>query len=84
MQKGWALSEQGNHEKGLEMLLKGLEIWRAVGMVVFVPYWHSLIAGICVKLNNSERGITLLSESFEKCLLFEHVLEIANGPLLAE
>ena len=63
MQKGWALSEKGDREKGLVMHEQGLATWRAVGMVVFVPYWHALIAEMHGRLNQPEEGLTLLSES---------------------
>jgi tetratricopeptide (TPR) repeat protein len=65
MQKGWAMSEKGDSEKGLAMMLDGLTTWRAVGMVVIVPYWHALIAEMYGKLNQPEEGLTLLRESMD-------------------
>ena len=65
MQKGWAIADQGNPEKGLQMLLEGLAIWRAVGMVVVVPYYHALIAEIYGKLNQPKKGLAVLEESFD-------------------
>jgi len=65
MLKGWGLAEQGNPEKGLEMLQQGLGTWRGIGMVVFVPYWHALIAEIHGQLEQPEEGLALIEESFE-------------------
>lgn len=65
MQKGRAISEKGEPEKGLEMMIAGLSMWRGVGMGVFVPYWHALIAEIYGHLNQFDQGLTLLEESLE-------------------
>ncbi len=65
MQKGWALTQKGDREEGLAMMLEGLATWREMGMVCLVPYWHALIAEIHGQLEQPEKGLALIEESFE-------------------
>ena len=72
MLAGWAKAQQGEQENGLSLMLEGITVWRAVGAVCFVPYWHALIAEIYGQLNQPDKGLTLLTETLEIVSTTEH------------
>ena len=57
MLRGWVISEQEESEKGLQLLEEGLAVWKAVGMVVFIPYWNSLICELLIRLSQLEKSL---------------------------
>ena len=57
---GWALSQQGEKEAGIQRMRGGLELLRATDAVTTVGYFSSLLADAYGEVNKSEEGLKVL------------------------
>jgi class 3 adenylate cyclase/predicted ATPase len=57
---GWALSQQGEKEAGIQRMRRGLELLRATDAVTTVGYFSSLLADAYGEVNKSEEGLKVL------------------------
>ena len=62
--RGWALSEQGQHEEGIEQMHQGLNAMRAIGNEVTRPSFLILLAEVYGKKGQAAEGLTLLAEAW--------------------
>jgi predicted ATPase/class 3 adenylate cyclase len=63
LQRGWALSMQGEGIEGLRQLQEGLALWRASGSGLWLPYALSLLAEAYGKTRQTDEGLTVLTEA---------------------
>jgi predicted ATPase/type II secretory pathway predicted ATPase ExeA len=63
IQRGWALSEQGDRGKGLEQMHKGLNALNATGAKLSQPYHLALLAQAYGKDGQPHEGLTLLDQA---------------------
>src|SRR5262249_24090581 len=61
--RGWALTEQGHQEEGLEQLRQGLAAHRATFTEVQRPHFLSLLAEALARTGHVEEGLDLLEEA---------------------
>lgn len=74
--RGWALAEQGQGEAGMAELRQGLEDYRATGAELMRPYFLSLLAETCGKLDRTEEALALLNSAIaEANATGEHVYD---------
>ena len=59
---GWAQSAQGQHQKGIETLLQGIDAHRQTGSTTNRPYGSALLAEAFVKVGRAEEALDALSE----------------------
>jgi class 3 adenylate cyclase/tetratricopeptide (TPR) repeat protein len=60
--RGWALTQQGQSEEGIEQIERGLAALRALG--IRLPYHLALLAEVYEKIGRVEEGLATLSEAF--------------------
>jgi class 3 adenylate cyclase/predicted ATPase len=61
--RGWALTEQGQGEKGIAQMHQGLAALRATGTELRRPYYLALLAEAYGKAGQAEEGLRLLGEA---------------------
>ena len=61
--QGWALTEQGQGEKGIIQIRQGLATSRVMGVGVFQPYFLALLAEAYGKVGQNEEGLNTLAEA---------------------
>jgi class 3 adenylate cyclase/predicted ATPase len=61
--RGWALTEQGQVQEGLEQLRQGLGAWQATGAVLNQTYFLALLAEGYEKVGQREEGLNVLTEA---------------------
>ena len=61
--QGWALTEQGQGEKGIIQIRQGLATSRVMGVGVFQPYFLALLAEAYGKAGQAGAGLTALAEA---------------------
>jgi predicted ATPase len=61
--RGWALAMQGQGAMGLAQVHQGIAAWRASGGALWVPYYCTLLADVCVHLGHPEDGFQALTEA---------------------
>jgi predicted ATPase/DNA-binding winged helix-turn-helix (wHTH) protein/energy-coupling factor transporter ATP-binding protein EcfA2 len=69
LQRGWALSMQGQSREGLLLLQEGLASWRASGSRLWLPYGLSLLAEAYGQMEQADAGLHTLAEALD---LVEH------------
>jgi predicted ATPase len=62
---GWALSEQGMAEEGIEQMRQGLAAHQASGTEMARPLFLSLLVEALGKTHRTEEGLSLLEEGLE-------------------
>jgi predicted ATPase/class 3 adenylate cyclase len=63
---GWALTQAGECEAGIEHLRRGLLAWRATGAAVYVPYFLGLQAEAYGRAGRVSEGLDLVSEALRQ------------------
>jgi class 3 adenylate cyclase/predicted ATPase len=63
--KGWALSEQGQVEEGIARVQQGLVALRTIGAEVFRPYGVAVLAEAYSKAGQPEQGLAALAEALQ-------------------
>jgi predicted ATPase len=63
IQRGWALSEQGEKEQGIAQLREGMAILNATGAQLSQPYHLALLAQAHGKSGQSQEGLVLLDQA---------------------
>jgi predicted ATPase len=58
--RGWALAQQGSHELGIPLMLKGKEEWEATGAELAVPFWNTMVAEAFGRIGRIEEGLRLV------------------------
>jgi predicted ATPase len=66
MVRGWALTQSGEFETGLEHLQRGLPAWRATGAAVYDPYFLGLQAEAYGRAGRVSEGLDLVSEALHR------------------
>jgi predicted ATPase len=61
--KGWALTQAGELQHGVEQMRRGLATQLATGAEFLRPYWLCLIAEICRRTGAAQDGLALLDEA---------------------
>lgn len=61
--RGWALTEQGQVEEGIEQMRQGLDAWCDTGARWLEPLYLSLLAGAYMKLGQTTKGLALLKKA---------------------
>src|SRR4029434_5781640 len=61
--RGWALSEQGEIEEGIEQMRQGLTALRSTGAKLSLPLWFGAMAEACRKVGQVGEGLDLLAEA---------------------
>jgi predicted ATPase len=61
--QGWVLSQQGQAEEGIALLLHGLASWRATGAELELPYFLSQLAEAYGKAGRVREGLNTLDEA---------------------
>lgn len=74
VQKGWAVAQQGDLALGISMMSDNLQIWEAVGMKVFLPYYKALLSELYLLSNAPETGLSVLAEAFEIVQQTDHLM----------
>ena len=60
---GWALAEEGHPAEGAARVLRGIEEFAALGTVFHRSHQLGILAGICGRLGDPEKGLSLLDEA---------------------
>jgi class 3 adenylate cyclase/predicted ATPase len=63
VERGWALTEQGETEAGIAHMHQGLAAWRGTGADLVVPYYLSLLAGVYGNVGQTEEGLAFVDEA---------------------
>ena len=63
--KGWAMNGEGEDNKKIEMIRHGLDTWRASGSELGHPYFLALLAEVCGKAGQTDKGLQLLGEALQ-------------------
>ena len=63
IQRGWALTEQGQGEDGIAQMRQGLDAWQATGAEIEQPLFLALLAEACGKAGHAEDGLKVLTEA---------------------
>ena len=61
--QGWALTEQGLHEEGIEQMREGLAACKATGTELLHPHFLALLAGALGKARQPEQALRGLEEA---------------------
>ena len=61
--RGWALTQQGQAQEGIEQLHQGLTTYRATGAEIGRPYYLAFLAEAYGTLGQPEAGLTVLTEA---------------------
>lgn len=61
---GWALTQMGEHTRGLEMTRKGVQAWRRAGSLG-VPHLMSMLAEVYLEIGDPDQAISTLSECID-------------------
>ena len=80
IQRGWALSSQGQVREGLAQIRRGLAAWEATGAVVERPLWLAVLAEACARAGAVEEGLAALAEGL--AVTHEHGIRFYEAELL--
>src|SRR5262249_18533655 len=58
--RGWALTQQGQTQEGIEQMHQGLRAHRATGAEISRPYFLALLADVHGTIGEPEAGLTVL------------------------
>jgi class 3 adenylate cyclase/tetratricopeptide (TPR) repeat protein len=61
--RGWAIAKQGEFEKGIAEIQKGLEKQRAIGSLVYESYTLGLLADVCIKNERYGQAFEFLDQA---------------------
>jgi predicted ATPase len=61
--RGWALAMQAQDEEGMAQVRQGITARRATGMVLYVPYFCTVLADVCDHLGPPDAGLQALAEA---------------------
>jgi class 3 adenylate cyclase/predicted ATPase len=61
--RGWALTQQGQAQEGIEQMTQGLLTYRATGAELLRPYYLALLAEAYGIIGQPEAGLTALTEA---------------------
>ncbi|MBV8056074.1 MAG: hypothetical protein JO071_12640 [Deltaproteobacteria bacterium] len=61
--RGWAMAEQGHHERGIAQIQEGLAALNANRLEAFRPYLLCLLAEVCGKVGRLDEGLCAVSEA---------------------
>jgi predicted ATPase len=61
--RGWAPATQGQGEKGMAEVRRGISAYRATGAALLVPYFCTLLADVSDDLGHPEDGLQVLAEA---------------------
>jgi tetratricopeptide (TPR) repeat protein len=61
---GWSALQRGDTEGGLQRMVEGLDLYRAVEAASSLPHFLSLMADVYGKLSDPLRGLLLIDEAF--------------------
>jgi predicted ATPase/class 3 adenylate cyclase len=61
--RGWALAAQGQGAEGLDLIRQGLAAWHATGAEQARPNWLALLAEVCGKCGQVDKGLAVLAEA---------------------
>jgi predicted ATPase len=64
MVRGWSLAGQSHSTEGIGQLLQGLEIYRATGAAVALPYYLSMLVEAYRHTTQPTAGLAVLAEAF--------------------
>jgi tetratricopeptide (TPR) repeat protein len=64
MHLGVALAQQGDLERGIDILRQGLDAWKATGNRMALAYWDARLAETYLLAGKREEGLAALDESF--------------------
>jgi tetratricopeptide (TPR) repeat protein len=64
MHLGMALAQQGDLERGIDILRQGLDAWKATGNRMAVAYWDARLAETYLLAGKREEGLAAVEESF--------------------
>ena len=62
---GWALSEQGDVERGIAELQQGIEIYRGTGSIIEHPFMAMLLASALAKAGLFDRAMTVIDTALD-------------------
>jgi predicted ATPase len=63
--RGWALSQQGEHECGLQLLQDGMVALRATGATILLPSFLPRLADAYSQCKRPQEGLAVLTEALE-------------------
>ncbi len=61
--RGWAMAEQGHHEKGIAQIQEGLAASRATGSGLWRPHFLCLLAEACMEMGRLDEALSALTEA---------------------
>ena len=61
--RGWAIAQQGECDKGLTEIQKGLEMERGTGALLFESYSLGLLADACIRNKRYEQALDFLEQA---------------------
>lgn len=64
--QGWALVEQGQTEEGIAQMQRGLTAYRNTGAEITQPYFLGLLAGTRRPMEESQEGLSLITEGLRR------------------
>jgi predicted ATPase len=85
--RGWALMAQGRRAEGMTQMHQGLAAWRAMDVVLLLPWDHTMLAEAYGESGQVEEGLRLLAEALatthqQGAHLWEPELYRVKGELL--
>ena len=60
---GWALCRLGDSKQGTELIVQGINQWRATGTKLILPYFLSLLGDVHLKAGKTEEGLRVVEEA---------------------
>jgi len=63
--RGWALSEQGELERGITEIREGIEIYRGTGSIIEHPFMAMLLASALAKMRRFDLALTAIDTALE-------------------
>jgi predicted ATPase len=61
--RGWCLGTLGQAEEGIPLLLRGIDIWRATGANLVIPFFLTTLAEVYGMAAQPEEGLNRLAEA---------------------
>ena len=61
--RGWALGVQGDVEQGIAHMQQGLTAWRTLGIEVFRPFLHTLLADVYRRAAQVKESLRVIEET---------------------
>ena len=64
---GWALAAQGHHERGIDLVCKGLDVYRASGTQEWMAHYLAMLAESHAMVGQSDQALAALVEALGIC-----------------